>query len=134
MNTIHDTPRAPLRAERRRRPVSRQEPDVVAQREQAAADGVDQRRVIAAGEVRPADRALEQHVPDLRRAMELAAGWSGYPIWAPDIDSGKAAVTAQLEGTLKAHMDAARARREQMHAVLDSQESYRATQSACRHW
>ena len=40
--------------------------NVVAQRPQLGCDGADQRRVIAAGEIRPADRAPEQHVSDLR--------------------------------------------------------------------
>src|SRR5262245_49972768 len=65
--------RAPLLADRRRRSVTRNERDVVAQRQDLRLDRADQRVVIAAREVRATDRALEEHVPhdrELRLALE----------------------------------------------------------------
>src|SRR5690606_35196065 len=59
---------APFGAEGRDRPVARHEGDVIAQRPQLAGDGGDQVGVVAAREIRPADRAAEQHVADLGEA------------------------------------------------------------------
>jgi len=51
----HERIVAPLSAEARERVVARQEPHVVAEREQIAADRPDQRRVVAAREIRATD-------------------------------------------------------------------------------
>ena len=40
-----------------------QEREIVPQRQQFGLDRIDQCRRVAVGEVRPADRSLEQHVP-----------------------------------------------------------------------
>src|SRR5512138_542512 len=55
-----------LLAEGRHRPVAADERDVVAERPQLVADGVDQGVVAAAREIGAADRAGEQHVADQR--------------------------------------------------------------------
>src|SRR5690606_40567238 len=51
-----------LLAEGGHRPVARHEGDVVAQRPELVADRIDEIRMVAAREVRPADRAVEQDV------------------------------------------------------------------------
>ena len=55
-------------AESGHRPVARNERDVVPERPELLRDRRDQRRMVAAGEIGAADRALEQHVADDREA------------------------------------------------------------------
>src|SRR5690606_3771065 len=59
----------PLGAEGGGRSVAGQELDVVTQREQLLANGVDQGGVVAAGEVGAADGAVKQHVADHGEAL-----------------------------------------------------------------
>lgn len=100
-------------------------------------DGSCQRTVVLDhehGHVRINREVFAQHLPYMRAALEQAANDAAYPVWAQDIESGTAIVTAAINASLRAQSLAFQNRRDQMHAVLDSPESYRATQNACPRW
>src|ERR1700733_12682747 len=61
----------PLLADAGARTVAADEADIVAERQQLVLDRPDQRCMIAAGKVGSSDRAVEQHVADMRKAHLL---------------------------------------------------------------
>src|SRR5271165_3999466 len=60
-----------FRANGRTRTVAAQEGELVSERQQLCSDRVDQRVVIAIGEIGPANRALEQHVAHQRESRRM---------------------------------------------------------------
>src|SRR5690606_19756232 len=57
---------APFLAKRAARPMTANEADVIAERQELFADGSEQRLVIASRQVGPSDRSSKQHIADLR--------------------------------------------------------------------
>lgn len=86
------------------------------------------------GHVRINREVFAQFLPMIRAAMEMNANHPAYPVWAADVESGKAVITAALQAAMQVPVKAMQERRNQMHAVLDSPKSYKATQDACASW
>src|SRR5690606_20276580 len=73
---VLDTPEKRVRpafvADPPARPVAAEKSDVVAKRQDLVPDGGEQGRMIAARQIRTADRTAEQHVSHMRKALFLA--------------------------------------------------------------
>lgn len=86
------------------------------------------------GHVRINREVFAQHLPHLNAVVAQAVNHSAYPVWASDIDSGSAVISAALQGAMQIPLQVLQERRNQMHAALDSPQSYQATQNACPSW
>jgi hypothetical protein len=84
--------------------------------------------------VRNMNVALDAALPKIRRALELAAKDSRYPLFARDQEIAQRDAVAIIDAALNDPVEAFARDRAAMDQALDSAESYRALKASCDGW
>jgi hypothetical protein len=86
------------------------------------------------GHVRNMDVTLEAALPQIRRALALAANDPRYPLFARDEETAQRDAVAIIDAALNGPLDEFAKARAALDGVLDSPDSYRSLKSSCETW